>query len=285
MFRSAGLLIATNLAVMTVLGVILSTLQASGIVPYGSTLPLILFAAVMGFGGSAVSLFMSKTIAKRRLRMITQPADPTEQWLMETVARQAQQAGIKMPEVGIEEQPYMNAFATGPSKNNSLVAVTRGLLSGMTKEEAEAVIAHEISHAANGDMVAMTLVQGVLNTFVIVFAQIIAGAMSGGRRSSGRGGYNAGYQIGYMISQTVLGFLATIIARWFSRYREFRADAGAAKLTSPEHMIAALDRLRTQAPPEVSARMAVMSISGKFQSLFATHPPLEKRIDALRAGK
>ncbi|MEM9067711.1 MAG: protease HtpX [Myxococcota bacterium] len=282
--KSAALLIGTNLAVMAVLGAIFAGLQVAGVLPpmgAGQTLPLILMAGVFGFGGAAASLFMSKSLAKRRLRMITAPQSEMEQWLVTTVARQAQAAGIKMPEVGIENAPHMNAFATGPSKNNSLVAVTTGLMQGMTRDEVEAVLAHEVSHAANGDMVSMTLVQGVVNTFVIVFAQllgtVIDNMLSGGR-SRRRG---IGFTLGYMIAQTVLGFLATIIVRWFSRYREFRADAGAAKLSSAPKMIAALERLRSQTPPPADAR-AVLGIHGGIRSLFATHPPLEKRIDALR---
>lgn len=286
MFKSASLLIATNLAVMAVLGAIFAGLQMAGILPAFDTsdvLPLFLMAGVFGFGGAAVSLFLSKSMAKRRLRMIDAPSNEIEQWLMETVARQAQAAGIKMPEVGIEEAPHMNAFATGASKNSSLVAVTTGLMNGMTRDEVEAVLAHEISHAANGDMVTMTMVQGVVNTFVIVFAQLIGtlvdSALSGGRRRSGRG---AGFYLAYSVAQAVLGVLATIIVRWFSRYREFRADAGAAKLSSADKMVSALERLRSQAPPQTSAATAVLGIHGGFKSLFATHPPLEKRIAALR---
>lgn len=286
MFKSASLLIATNLAVMVVLGAIFAGLQMAGILPAfdtGDLLPLFLMAGVFGFGGAAVSLFLSKSMAKRRLRMIDAPSNEIEQWLMETVARQAQAAGIKMPEVGIEEAPHMNAFATGASKNSSLVAVTTGLLNGMTRDEVEAVLAHEISHAANGDMVTMTMVQGVVNTFVIVFAQLIGtlvdSALSGGRRRSGRG---AGFYMAYSVAQAVLGVLATIIVRWFSRYREFRADAGAAKLSSADKMVSALERLRSQAPPQTSAGTAVLGIHGGIKSLFATHPPLEKRIAALR---
>lgn len=285
MFKSASLLIATNLAVMVVLGAIFTGLQMTGILPAfdtGDLLPLFLMAGVFGFGGAAVSLFLSKSLAKRRLRMIDSPSNEIEQWLMETVARQAQAAGIKMPEVGIEDAPHMNAFATGASKNSSLVAVTAGLLNGMTRDEVEAVLAHEISHAANGDMVTMTMVQGVVNTFVIVFAQLIGtlvdSALSGGRRR-GRG---AGFYIAYSVAQAVLGVLATVIVRWFSRYREFRADAGAAKLSSADKMVSALERLRSQAPPQTSAGTAVLGIHGGFKSLFATHPPLEKRIAALR---
>lgn len=284
--KSAALLIGTNLAVMAVLGVIFVGLQAAEIIPPmgpGHYAPLFLMAGVFGFGGAAVSLFMSKTIAKRRLHMITTPSNEMEQWLVSTVARQAQAAGIKMPEVGIENAPHMNAFATGSSKNSSLVAVTVGLMQGMTRDEVEAVLAHEVSHAANGDMVAMTLVQGVVNTFVIVFAQLVGGvidnALSGGRQRR-RGGL--GYSLGYMIAQTVLGFLATIVVRWFSRYREYRADAGAAKLSSAPKMIAALQRLQSQSPPPADSR-AVLGIHGGIRSLFATHPPLAKRIEALRS--
>ena len=285
MFKSVSLLVLTNLAVMAVLGLIVAGLQAAGVLPMwgsGQMIPLFIIAGLFGFGGAAVSLFLSKSLAKRRLRMITQPSNPTEAWLMETVARQARAAGIDMPEVGIEDAPYMNAFATGPSKNSSLVAVTTGLLRGMSQDEVEAVLAHEISHAANGDMVSMTLIQGVVNTFVIVFAQILGtlidNALSRGRSRS-RG---IGFYAGYYLTQMVLGVLATIIVRWFSRRREFRADAGAAKLTSAQKMVAALHRLKTQTPPEVPAREATLGIDGsRLKSLFATHPPLEDRIEAL----
>lgn len=277
------LFFAANAGVMFAISIIVSILQASGILPSGSAhlVQIGLMSLVFGFAGSIISLFMSKGMAKRSMgvQIITQPTNPTEQWLVDTVAKQAEGAGISMPEVGIFNNPTMNAFATGASKNNSLVAVSTGLLQGMEKNEVEAVLAHEVSHAANGDMVTMALLQGVLNTFVIFIAQLLTGWIRG--RGRGRGGMGMLSYAIYPILQMGLGFLTSIIASWFSRQREFRADSGAAKLTQASDMVAALRRLQTKEAPEMPASMAAFGIFGKSK-LFSTHPPLEKRIAALQ---
>jgi heat shock protein HtpX len=239
-----GLFLATNLAVMLVLGVVLNLLglnqPGSGIRGY------LIFAALFGMGGSLISLLLSKKMAARSVgaRIIEQPANATERWLVETVARQASAAGIGMPEVAIFESPGPNAFATGANKNAALVAVSSGLLQHMREPEVEAVLGHEISHVANGDMVTLALLQGVMNTFVMVFARIIAGAIDRGGRGPG-----IGYFVGYFAAQAVLGFLASMVVMWFSRHREYHADAGGAALASREQMIAALERLQQVAKP------------------------------------
>ncbi len=291
MIKSASLLIATNFAVVIVLGGLMTFLINAGILPPGMSrgfIPMVLMALVMGFGGAAFSLFMSKTMAKRstRARVITQPANEMEQWLVSTVQRQAEAAGIKMPEVAIYDSNTMNAFATGPSKNNSLVAVSTGLMNGMSPDEVEGVLAHEVSHAANGDMVSMTLMQGVTNTFVIVLSQVLGGVVDSMIRGGGnrRGPGPASYLV-RMVLNVVFGFLAAIIVKWFSRHREFRADEGAAQLAGADKMIAALQRLQSNQPPQLPASMAALGIAGggRLGALMSTHPPLEKRIEALRA--
>ena len=276
------LFLATNMAVMLVLGIILSVTGIAG----NSTSGVLIMALLFGFAGSLISLFLSKTMALRSVdgEVITQPRNQTEHWLMNTVARQAQLAGIPMPEVAIYHSPDVNAFATGATKSNSLVAVSTGLLNNMTEAEAEAVLAHEISHIANGDMVTMALLQGVLNTFVIFLSRIIATAVASSRNNNGEETRSSSlYFLVSMVLEMVFGVLASIIAMWFSRYREFRADAGSASLVGKEKMIMALQRLQQlHEPQNLEGSLNAFMINGKRSELFMSHPPLEKRIEALR---
>ena len=276
------LFLATNMAVMLVLGIILSVTGIAG----NSTSGILIMALLFGFVGSLISLFLSKTMALRSVdgEVITQPRNQTEHWLMDTVARQAQLAGIPMPEVAIYHSPDVNAFATGATKSNSLVAVSTGLLNNMTESEAEAVLAHEISHIANGDMVTMALLQGVLNTFVIFLSRIIATAVASSRNNNGEETRSSSlYFLVSMVLEMVFGVLASIIAMWFSRYREFRADAGSASLVGKEKMIMALQRLQQlHEPQNLEGSLNAFMINGKRSELFMSHPPLEKRIEALR---
>lgn len=282
------LFLATNLAVMLVLSIVLSIVFRVLGIDSRSIGGLLVFAAVFGFGGSFISLFMSKWMAKRSTGavVITQPRNATEQWLFDTVRRQAQQAGIGMPEVAIYDSPEMNAFATGASRNNALVAVSTGLMRNMREEEVEAVLAHEVSHVANGDMVTLTLIQGVVNTFVIFFARLIAGAISGNRNEEGSSGNGFAYMMTVFVLEMAFGVLASIIVMWFSRKREFSADAGAAKLVGANKMIAALERLRNNHESQLEGSMMAFGIASKpaTSELFLSHPPLEKRIAALRGG-
>ncbi|TVQ89895.1 MAG: protease HtpX [Chromatiaceae bacterium] len=279
------LFLATNFAVLTVLYLVL-TLLGIGRTPAGTE--LIIFAMVLGFGGSLISLFISKWMAKRSMgvQIIEQPTTPFEYWLVDLVRRQSQQVGIGMPEVGIFDSPQPNAFATGWDRNNALVAVSTGLLQHMTKDEVEAVVGHEVSHVANGDMVTLTLIQGVLNTFVIVLARVIGGVVDQMMRGpdSQQSGPGIGYFLVSMIAQVLLSVLATIIVMWFSRYREFRADAGGAQLAGRAKMVAALQALQRQYEPAdlPAGEFAAFGISGKIGSLFASHPPLAERIAALQ---
>jgi len=283
------LFLATNLAVILVLSIVLNLLSGLlGINVQGQG-GLLLFAAVFGFGGSFISLLMSKWMAKRAygVQVIEQPRNEMEHWLVSTVQRQAQQAGIGMPEVGIYDAPDMNAFATGAKRNEALVAVSSGLLYSMSRDEAEAVLAHEISHVANGDMVTLTLIQGVVNTFVIFFARIVASIISNFFRSNDEEGGGLGpfaYMGVVFVLEMVFGILASLIVMWFSRQREFRADAGSAKLVGRDKMIAALERLRHGAEPQLEGSMMAFGINGKrgMSELFMSHPPLEQRIAALR---
>ena len=276
------LFLATNMAVMLVLGIILSVTGIAG----NSTSGILIMALLFGFAGSLISLFLSKTMALRSVdgEIITQPRNQIEHWLMDTVARQSQLAGIPMPEVAIYHSPDVNAFATGATKSNSLVAVSTGLLNNMTEAEAEAVLAHEISHIANGDMVTMALLQGVLNTFVIFLSRIIATAVASSRNNNGEETRSSSlYFLVSMVLEMVFGVLASIIAMWFSRYREFRADAGSASLVGKEKMIMALQRLQQlHEPQNLEGSLNVFMINGKRSELFMSHPPLEKRIEALR---
>ncbi|RAT49592.1 protease HtpX [Lonsdalea populi] len=285
-----ALFLITNLAVMLVFGLVLSL---TGIRP-SSTYGLMIMAGLFGFGGAIVSLLMSKWMALRSVggEVIEQPRNETERWLVETVRAQSQQVGIAMPQVAIYQAPDINAFATGARRNWSLVAVSSGLLQNMSRDEAEAVIAHEISHVANGDMVTMTLIQGVVNTFVIfisrLLAQVASGFLSGNRdNSESSNGNPLIYFAVATVLELVFGILASIITMWFSRYREFHADAGSAKLVGREKMIAALQRLKTSYEPQEESSMMAFCINGKsksFSELFLSHPPLDKRIEALRSG-
>jgi heat shock protein HtpX len=249
---------------------------------------LLVMAAVIGFGGSLISLAMSKWTAKRMTGavVIEQPSDPTERWLVETVRRQAERVGIGMPEVAIYEAPDMNAFATGMNRNEALVAVSTGLLQAMTKDEIEGVLAHEISHVANGDMVTLALIQGVVNTFVIFLSRVIGHFVDRVVFRTERE-YGPAFMVTTLIAQMVLGILASIIVMWFSRQREFRADAGGAQLAGRNKMIAALECLqRRHEPSQLPERLEAFGISGGeggLRTLFMSHPPLEVRIAALRA--
>lgn len=290
MFKRIALLLATNFAVLILLGIVLSVLQSVFGIRLGQNGQLLVFAAIFGFGGAFISLLISKWVAKRTtgMQLIEQPRNESEQWLLDTVRRQAQSAGIKMPEVGIYDAPEINAFATGPSRNNSLVAVSTGLLRAMSRNEAEAVLGHEISHVANGDMVTMTLIQGVLNTFVIFLARVVGRAIdamvSGNRDSSGPSFF---YYIIVFVLDMVFGMLAQVIAMRFSRWREFRADAGGAQLAGKEKMIGALQRLaQTYGQSTLPSAIQAFGISGGIahglRGLLMSHPPLEERIQRLR---
>lgn len=283
--------VATNLAIVFVLSI---TMRLLGVEPYlnanGLDLSnLLVFSAIMGFGGAFISLAISKWTAKRMSGavVIEEPRTPTEIWLVKTVRQQADAVGIKMPEVAIFDTPEVNAFATGMTKNSSLVAVSSGLLNAMTRDEAEAVLAHEVSHIANGDMVTLTLIQGVVNTFVMFLSRVIGYVVDKVVFKTERGTGPA-FFITMMIAQFVLGILASIIVMWFSRQREFRADAGAAKLSSKNKMIAALQRLQAQHEPSaLPEQMAAFGISGKggLSKLFSSHPGLDERIAALREAQ
>ena len=290
MFKRITLFIVTNLAIIFILSIVLNLL---GIGPMldekGMNLGnLIAFAAVFGFGGSLISLAISKWTAKRLTgaRVIVTPANELEAWLVTVVRRQAEQAGIGMPEVAIYEAPDVNAFATGMRRNNALVAVSTGLLRSMNRDEAEAVLAHEVSHVANGDMITLALIQGVVNTFVIVASRVVGYLVDRMVFKTERG-HGPGFFITSMIAQMVFGILASVIVFWFSRQREFRADAGAARLVGREKMVAALEKLRRSvAQPHLPDQMAAFGISGAgaggLKRLFMTHPPLEERIEALK---
>lgn len=283
------LFLATNLAVMLVLSIVLSVLSSFfGISTRGSG-GLLLMAAVFGFGGSIISLLMSKWMAKKSygVQVIEQPRSEMEYWLVNTVQRQAQQAGIGMPEVGIYDAPDMNAFATGAKRDDALVAVSSGLLYNMSRDEAEAVLAHEISHVANGDMVTLTLIQGVVNTFVIYMSRLLASVVTNFMRSNDDEESSSGglaYFAISMVFEVVFGILASMIVMWFSRQREFRADAGSAKLVGKEKMIAALERLSRGHESQLEGSMMAFGINGKssMSEFFMSHPPIEKRIQALR---
>lgn len=280
------LFVATNLAILIVLGFVLSLLGIDSRSTGGS----LLIAAVFGMGGSFISLAMSKWIAKRATgaHVIAQPRNRTETWLLQTVERQSQRAGIGMPEVAIYEAQEINAFATGMNRNNALVAVSTGLLQNMDRDEAEAVLGHEVSHIANGDMVTLALIQGVLNTFVIFIARLVANLISSTLSRGDEEGEGLGW-LGYMavtiVMELALGILASIIVMWFSRQREFRADTGGADLAGRRKMISALRRLQQMhEPSHLPDQLAAFGISGKqsgLASLFMSHPPLEVRIAAL----
>lgn len=288
MAKRVILFLLMNLAVMFVLNIVLQIIFKVTGIQGGSTAGILVMSAVFGFAGSSISLFLSKTMALRSVgaEIITTPRTQAEQWLFNTVQRQAQQANIPMPDIAIYHSADVNAFATGATKSNSLVAVSTGLLNNMTEAEAEAVVAHEISHIANGDMVTMTLLQGVLNTFVLFLSRIISTAASSSRDENGNSSQNAlVFWVVDIVLQMVFGVIATMIAMWFSRYREFRADAGSAQLVGKEKMIAALERLqRIHEPQQLEGSLAAFMINApKTKELFMSHPPLEKRIAALRS--
>jgi heat shock protein HtpX len=277
MFR-VGLFLATNFAVLLVLSVVLNLLglgqQGAGIGGF------LLIASLFGMGGAFISLFMSKKMARRAVnaRSILQPKNELERWLISTVKQQAVASNIKCPEVAIFESETPNAFATGADRNASLVAVSTGLLRSMTRDEVEAVLAHEVSHVSSGDMVTLALLQGVMNTFVMVLAHILAAAID--RNSRGRG---MGYYIGYFVAQMILGFLASLLVMWFSRFREYKADLGGARLAGKEKMISALQKLQSvQIVEPLPDDVKTFGINGSLSSFLSTHPPLSARIDALR---
>jgi heat shock protein HtpX len=284
------LFLATNFAIVLVLSV---TMRLLGVEPYltanGLNLTsLLIFAAVMGFGGSLISLAISKWMAKKSMgvRVIESPSSSTELWLVDTVKKYAADAGIGMPEVGIFDSPEVNAFATGANKNNALVAVSSGLLQAMTREEAEAVIGHEIAHVANGDMVTLALIQGVVNTFVMFLSRVIGHTVDRVVFKN-ENGHGPAFFVTMIVAELILGVLASIIVMWFSRQREFRADRGGASLAGKGAMIAALQRLQMAHSGPLPEKMAAFGIAGGspqgWKRLFMTHPPLEERIAALRA--
>jgi heat shock protein HtpX len=291
MFKRIALFLATNIAVLVVLSIVLRLLGVDRILDESGTginyQSLLILSVVIGFGGSFISLAMSKWLAKRSTgaRVISQPSNPTESWLLSTVQRQAQAAGIDTPEVAIYDSPDMNAFATGMRRNSALVAVSTGLLKGMQKDEVEGVLAHEISHVANGDMVTLALIQGVLNTFVIFLSRIVGHIIDRVVLRNERG-YGIGYFVSVMAAQVLLGILASIIVMWFSRRREFRADAGSAQINGKQPMINALERLGQGQPALLPESLEAFGIAGGNRGMarfFASHP-LEARIAALRAA-
>ncbi len=286
------LFVATNLAVLLVLGVVMSVFGITGgtdpVTGDLDLVSLLVFAGVIGMGGSLISLAMSKTMAKMSMgvQILGQPRNSDEQWLLRTVAAQAERAGIGMPEVGVFDSPQPNAFATGMNRNSALVAVSSGLLRAMNRDEVEAVLAHEVSHVANGDMVTLTLIQGVVNTFVI-FASRIVGHLVDRAVFKVERGHGPGFWITSIVAQLVLGVLASMIVMWFSRWREFRADAGGAALSGRHKMIAALQRLKAASePPAMPDQFAAFGVSGRagggIARLFMSHPPLAERIARLR---
>ena len=279
--------VATNLAILLLLGLVLSFLGLDG----RSTGGALVIAAIFGMGGSFISLAMSKWIAKRSTgaQVLDNPVTETERWLVNTVQRQAQQAGIGMPEVAVYDSPEINAFATGMRRDAALVAVSTGLLSSMNRDEAEAVLGHEVSHVANGDMITLALIQGVLNTFVIFLSRLVANVIDNFLSSDeeGEGGLGfLGYMVVTFVLELVLGFLASLIVMWFSRQREFRADNGGAALAGREKMIAALERLKAAHEPshlpDQLAAFGIRAREGGLAGLLMSHPPLEQRIAALR---
>ena len=286
------LFLATNLAILLVLSV---SMRVLGVEPWlnqqGLNLgALLVFAAMMGFGGSLISLAVSKWMAKKTMgvRVIEAPSNAIETWLVDTVRKYARQAGIGMPEVGIYDAPDANAFATGMSRNKALIAVSTGLLQQMTREEAEAVLGHEVAHAANGDMVTLALIQGVVNTFVLFLSRVIGHTVDRIIFKS-ENGHGPAFWVTVIIADLVLGILASLIVMWFSRQREFRADAGGASLAGRGAMIAALERLSALQPASLPDKMTAFGIAGGGASglkrLFMTHPPLTKRIAALKAAQ
>ncbi len=289
------LFVATNLAIIAVLSITLSLLGFQGYLDASGTnlnmQSLLLFCLVFGMGGSFISLLMSKWVAKRSTGavVIEQPSNATEKWLVETVRRQAEQAGIGMPEVAIFNSPDPNAFATGANRNKALVAVSTGLLQHMDRDEVEAVLGHEVAHVANGDMITLALIQGVINTFVMFLSRVIGHFVDRVILKNERG-HGIGFWVTTIIAEIVLGILAQVIVTWFSRQREYRADAGGAALASRQKMISALERLKQSTNPQpLPDQLAAFGISGGLGSgikkLFMTHPPLDDRIEALRRAQ
>ena len=288
-----GLFLLTNIAIMIVIGIVFRLLGLAGVLAQNGVdlnlNALLVYSAVIGMSGSIISLFASKWMAKRGagVQLIETPRNDAERWLLDTVRRLSEKAGIGMPEVGIFNTPQANAFATGWNRNSALVAVSTGLLERFERDEAEAVMAHEIGHVANGDMVTLALVQGVVNTFVVFFSRVIGHTVDRVILKNERG-HGIGYFITSMIAQVVLGFLASAIVMWFSRWREFRADDAGATLGSREGMIKALARLQQESgqPSSLPDSIAAFGISGGLgngiKKLFASHPPLEERIRALQ---
>ena len=286
-----ALFLATNLAIMLVLGIVMSVFGLGNVLDQSGTgldIPaLLILSAVVGMTGSFISLALSKTMAIRGMgaQIIKSPSNPTEVWLVETVARQAKDAGIGMPDVAIFNSPDMNAFATGMNKNSALVAVSSGLLQNMNRSQAEAVLGHEVTHVANGDMITLTLIQGVVNTFVFFLSRVIGHIIDRAVFKVERG-HGPAYWITVLVAQMVLGILASMIVMWFSRYREFKADAGGARLAGAGKMISALERLKMGSKQDLPDQLAAFGISGGFKKgiskLFMSHPPLEERIAALQ---
>jgi len=287
-----ALFLATNLAIVVVLGVVMQVFGLSGVLDeQGIGLDinaLLIMSAVVGMTGSFISLALSKTMALRTTgaKVIKTPANQTEAWLLETVRNQAKMAGIGMPDVAIYQSPDMNAFATGMNKNSALVAVSTGLMEQMNRDQAEAVLAHEVSHVANGDMITLTLIQGVVNTFVFFLSRVIGHIVDRVVFKVERG-HGPAYWITTIVAQVVLGILASAIVMWFSRYREFKADAGGAKFAGTNKMISALDRLKRGADqPHLPDQLEAFGIAGGFKKgvakLFMSHPPLDERIAALQ---
>jgi heat shock protein HtpX len=292
--KRIALFLLTNLAVLAVLSIVLSLLGVDSLLAENGVdldlQALLIFSAVIGMTGSFISLAMSKWSAKNMTgaQVITQPQNKTQRWLLATVEKQAAQAGIGMPEVAIYQSPDVNAFATGMSRNNALVAVSTGLIENMKMDEAEAVLAHEVSHVANGDMVTLALIQGVVNTFVIFASRVVGHIVDRVILKNDRG-HGIGFFVSSIVAQIVFGILASAIVMYFSRVREFRADAGAARLAGSQKMIAALQRLQMiHQPSRLPEQMAAFGINGGFgdgiKKLFMSHPPLEERIEALRSA-
>ncbi len=288
------LFLATNIAVVALISITFQILGIEGLLMQNGVdlnmSALLVMSAVIGFGGSFISLAISKWSAKRTMgvQVINSPSHPQEKWLVDTIAHQSEQAGISSPEVGIFQSDAVNAFATGMNRNNALVAVSTGLLRQMTTDEAEAVLGHEVAHVANGDMVTMGLIQGVVNTFVIFLSRLIGFFVDRVILKNQRG-LGIGYFISSIVAQLILSVFATMIVMWFSRRREFRADEGGADLASREKMIAALKRLQGDTAEDLPGEFAAFGISGGrptgFRALFMSHPPLEERIAALQAGR
>ncbi len=285
------LFVVTNFAILMVASI---TLRLLGLEPWLNQqginfTSLLVFGALIGFGGAFISLAISKWMAKKMMgvQVIEQPRNEVETWLVETVRRQAQLAGIGMPEVGMFNSPEPNAFATGANRNKALVAVSAGLVNRMSRQEVEAVLGHEISHVANGDMVTLTLIQGVVNTFVFVLSRVV-GSLVDRIVFKNERGHGPAFWISTIVAQLVLSFLATMVVMWFSRQREFRADAGGARLAGRQNMIDALEALKRRDPQPLPDQMAALGISGGvgqgLKRLFLSHPPLDERIAALRAA-